>query len=135
MTESYAAVHSRNSNPGISGSAWLLAWALASASLLVANSALALTYSKELQETASELVEQLEERHYSKRPYDGELASEHLDAYLDDLDGGRMFFTAADIASFEDYREKMEGELHAGRLDAGFSIFNRFHERLIARLE
>ncbi|MEO1079247.1 MAG: carboxy terminal-processing peptidase [Pseudomonadota bacterium] len=135
MTESYAAVHSRNSNPGISGSAWLLAWALVSASLLAANSALALTYSKELQETASELVEQLEERHYSKRPYDSELASEHLDAYLDDLDGGRMFFTAADIASFEGYREKMEGELHAGRLDAGFSIFNRFHERLIARLE
>ncbi|MEM1188086.1 MAG: carboxy terminal-processing peptidase [Pseudomonadota bacterium] len=135
MTESYAAVHSRNSSPVITGSAWLLAWALASASLLWANSALALTYSKELQETASELVEQLEERHYSKRPYDRALASEHLDAYLDDLDGGRMFFTAADIASFEDYREKMESELHAGRLDAGFSIFNRFHERLVARLE
>ncbi len=140
MTESYAAVHSsavhsRKSSPVPTGSLWLLAWALASAGLLLANSALALTYSKELQETASELVEQLEERHYSKRPYDSELASEHLDAYLDDLDGGRMFFTADDIASFEGYRETMEDELHAGRLDAGFSIFNRFHERLITRLE
>jgi len=94
----------------------------------------ALTYSRELQETAAELVEQLEERHYSKRGYDDALASEHLDAYLDALDAGRMFFTAGDVDSFEDFRSSMDDELRAGRLDAGFSVFNRFHERLKARL-
>ncbi|MEE4108730.1 MAG: carboxy terminal-processing peptidase, partial [Halieaceae bacterium] len=85
-------------------------------------------------QTAAELVEQLEDRHYSKRRYDDELASEHLDNFIDSLDGGRMFFTAADIADFEVYRTKIDDDLRAGRLDAGLEIFNLYHERLLARL-
>ncbi|MEE4277682.1 MAG: carboxy terminal-processing peptidase [Halieaceae bacterium] len=105
------------------------------AALAFPQAGFALSYSKELQQTAAELVEQLEERHYSKRVYDEALASEHLDAYLDALDGGRMFFTAADIAEFDAYRDRLDDELKAGRLDAGFAVFNRFHDRILARLQ
>lgn len=101
----------------------------------LATSVAALVESTDKQrETAAELIEQLEKRHYSKLAYDESLASQHLDNYLDDLDGGRMFFTAADIRDFEAYRSVMDDELRKGSLDSGFAIFNRFHERLIARL-
>jgi len=110
--------------------------ALLAALLVPAAQALAsVSFSDGQRETAAELVEQLEDRHYSKRPYDDELASEHLDNFIDSLDGGRMFFTAADIAAFDVYRTKIDDDLRAGRLDAGLKIFNRYHERLIARLQ
>ena len=86
-------------------------------------------------ETIVELVDQLEQRHYAKLEYDDALSSAHLDSYIDSLDGGRMFFTAADLAEFEQYRTVMDDQLHKGRLDAGFAIFNRFQQRLEARLE
>lgn len=92
-------------------------------------------YSKEQAKTAVELIRQLEKRHYAKLEYDEALASAHLDNYLDKLDPGRMFFHAADIDDFEIYRTRMHERLPEGGLDAGFSIFRRFHQRLITRLE
>lgn len=92
-------------------------------------------YTEEQQDTAKELVEQLEQRHYSKLKYDDELSSLHLDNYVDSLDGSKMFFTQADVTSFEAYRTVMDDQLTAGELDAGFAIFNRFHSLLTARLE
>ena len=81
------------------------------------------------------MIEQLEERHYAKLNYDNELSSMHLDNYIDSLDSGKMFFTASDLAEFERYRTVMDDDLHKGRLDAGFAIFNRFQQRLEQRLE
>ncbi|MBN7797554.1 carboxy terminal-processing peptidase [Parahaliea mediterranea] len=80
------------------------------------------------------MLEQLEERHYAKLRYDDALSSQHLDNYIDSLDSGKMFFTAADVAEFERYRTSMDNELHRGGLDSGFNIFNRFQQRLEARL-
>ncbi|MFU8764150.1 MAG: carboxy terminal-processing peptidase [Haliea sp.] len=93
-----------------------------------------ITYTDSQRETIVELIEQLEQRHYAKLIYDDHLSSMHLDNYIDSLDGGRMFFTAADLAEFERYRRTMDEELHAGNLDAGFAIFHRFQRRLEARL-
>jgi carboxyl-terminal processing protease len=92
-------------------------------------------YSDAQRETIVEMLEQLEERHYAKLEYDDLLSSQHLDSYLTSLDNSKMFFLAADIEEFEKYRSVMDDELPRGRLDAGFSIFNRFHERLETRLE
>ncbi len=92
-------------------------------------------YTDAQRETIVELIEQLEERHYAKLEYNDELSSQHLDNYLASLDGSKMFFLAADIKEFEKYRTVMDDQLHKGRLDAGFAMFNRFHERLEARLE
>ncbi|MEM9257561.1 MAG: carboxy terminal-processing peptidase [Pseudomonadota bacterium] len=92
-------------------------------------------YTDDQQDTIVELVKQLEERHYAKLPYDDTLSSQHLDSYIDSLDRSRMFFTADDIAEFNQYRRVMDDQLPRGKLDAGYQIFNRFHERLEARLQ
>ena len=94
----------------------------------------AIEYTQSQRETVVELVEQLEERHYAKLKYDDTLSSQHLDAYIDSLDGSKMFFTAADIKEFEQYRQVMDDQLPEGNLDAGYNIFNRFHQRLQTRL-
>jgi carboxyl-terminal processing protease len=119
----------------IAGARSLLTLALAAGTLL-ASSAQALIEATEAQrETAAELIEQLEERHYAKLTYDRALASQHLDAYVDSLDAGKMFFTTADLAAFDAYRDSMAEALPRGELDGGFAIFNRFHEVLLQRLE
>lgn len=92
-------------------------------------------YTEEQRDTALELIEQLQDRHYSKLAYDDNMAGQHLDNYIDSLDSGRMFFLASDIAEFDQYRTVMDDQLHQGKLDAGFAIFNRFHKRLQERLE
>ena len=92
-------------------------------------------YSQEQQNTIIEMVEQLESRHYAKLKYDDVLSSQHLDNYVDRLDHGRLFFSAADIREFERYRSVMDDEAHEGNLDAGFFIFNRFQQRLEKRLQ
>ncbi len=86
-------------------------------------------------DTIIEIVEQLQERHYSKLTYDDTLSSQHLDNYINSLDRGKMFFTASDIAGFEQYRTVMDDQLRQGKLDAGFTIFNLYHQRLLDRLE
>ncbi|TXS93605.1 peptidase S41 [Parahaliea aestuarii] len=106
--------------------------------LLLASTAPALAlieYTDTQRETMVDMIDQLEERHYAKLRYDDELSSQHLDNYIDSLDSGRMFFTASDLAEFESYRMQMDDDLHKGRLDAGFNIFNRFQQRLVERLE
>jgi carboxyl-terminal processing protease len=92
-------------------------------------------YTDAQRDTIVELVEQLHERHYAKLAYDDELSSQHLDNYIDSLDSSKMFFLASDIANFEQYRTVMDDQLREGKLDAGFNIFNRFHQRLEDRLE
>lgn len=94
-----------------------------------------IAYSDAERETIVEMIEQLEQRHYAKHRYDDELSSAHLDSYIDSLDPAKMFFTAADLAQFEQYRTVMDDQLHEGNLDAGFMIFNRFLERLENRME
>jgi carboxyl-terminal processing protease len=102
--------------------------------LLSWNSLAAVDYSDKQRETIIEMTEQLESRHYSKRKYDDELSSQHLDNYINSLDSGKMFFTAADIAEFEKYRLVLDNADADGNLDAAYLIFNRFEDRLEHRL-
>jgi carboxyl-terminal processing protease len=92
-------------------------------------------YTQAQRDTILELVEQLEDRHYAKLTYDDALSSQHLDNYIESLDSSKMFFLASDIAEFDQYRTTMDDEIQEGVLDAGYAVFNRFHERLQERLE
>ncbi|MEP4484828.1 MAG: carboxy terminal-processing peptidase [Halioglobus sp.] len=92
-------------------------------------------YTDTQRDTLVEMVEQLEQRHYAKLRYDDALSSQHLDAYIKSLDGGKMFFTTSDLAEFEQYRDTLDDQGHEGQLDGAFTIFNRFQERLEARLQ
>ncbi|MDZ7781619.1 MAG: carboxy terminal-processing peptidase [Halioglobus sp.] len=104
--------------------------------VLVASPAAAvIDYTDGQRETIIELIDQLEERHYAGLRYGDQLSSQHLDSYIESLDRGRMFFLASDIAEFEQYRLVMDDHLRKGNLDAGFTIFNRFQQRLETRLE
>ncbi len=114
---------------------WLRTGLALAALLATAPAAAKIWFTDSQSETAAELVEQLEERHYAKLEYDDQLSSAHLDNYIESLDGGKMFFTRGDIESFEQFRYVMDEALPHGRLDAGFEIFNRFEDRLTTRLE
>ncbi len=92
-------------------------------------------YSDTQSETVVQLIEQLEQRHYAKLSYDDALSSQHLDSYVDSLDGSKMFFTEADVASFEKYRVQLDDDSRKGNLDAGYEIFALFQQRLEHRLE
>ena len=91
-------------------------------------------HTEDQAETIVEMIEQLEERHYAKLKYDDALSSQHLDSYIDKLDGRKMFFLAADIAEFEKYRSELDDQSRNGQLQAGYQIFNRFQARMEARL-
>ncbi len=91
-------------------------------------------YSDKQRETMIEMIDQLEERHYAKLQYDDSLSAAHLDAYIDNLDRSKMFFTQADIDEFQRFRTAMDDELPRGDLQSGYFIFNRFQQRLQSRL-
>ena len=41
-------------------------------------------------ETIVEMIDQLEQRHYAKHPYDDGMSSAHLDSYIESLDRERL---------------------------------------------
>ena len=81
------------------------------------------------------MVRQLSKQHYSKISVDDGLSSKLLDRYVEALDPSRSFFLAADIKSFDQYRNKLDDELRIGKVDTAYLIFNVFHDRAAARLQ
>jgi len=112
---------------------WLLL--ISGFSLATVSSAKTLEPYPQLSETAVELVEKLESRHYSKRKFDDELSAMLLDSYLDSLDPTRSFLYQSDIAEFEAYRFQLDDQISKGDLSAGFAIFNRYQQRIESRYE
>jgi len=105
------------------------------AALYVPYCAALVTFTQEQVETAMEIVEQLEERHYAKLKYDDALSSLHLDSYIDRLDNRKMYFIEADLRDFESYRHQLDDQWRKGELGAGSEIFNRFDQRIKNRLQ
>src|SRR5690554_431875 len=79
--------------------------------------------------TALEILMRLE-RHYHNRRLDDQLSSEVLDRYLRDLDPNRLYFLQADIDEFERFRQRLDDQLGAGKLNAGYIIYNRYQSRV-----
>lgn len=84
-------------------------------------------------DAAEEIATKLK-HHYRQLEFDDALSSQVLDSYLQDLDPNRQYFLASDIREFERYRDKLDDQLRNGQLEAGYTIFNRFQERLESRL-
>ncbi|CAE7903191.1 prc [Symbiodinium necroappetens] len=84
--------------------------------------------------TSLTVVEQLRHNHFVKKPLDDGISSHVFDNYLETLDGGRSYFLATDIAEFEAYRYELDDALKRGNLDAAFTMFNRYQERVVDRL-
>ncbi len=85
--------------------------------------------------TSLTVVEQLRHTHYVRKPLDDGISSNIFDNYLDNLDGGRAYFLAADIEEFEKYRYTLDDSLKRGKLEAAFEIFNLFQQRAVNRLQ
>lgn len=84
--------------------------------------------------TTEDIIEQMVRNHYSHIQFDDAFSGKMLDSYIKSLDGGRMYFTQADINDFEQYRTKLDDLLQDGDVEAGFRIFNIYNERLVERL-
>ena len=85
--------------------------------------------------TGIEVVNQLSKRHYLDIRLNDELSSRFFDQYLRNLDANRSIFLKQDIHEFEQYRFHLDDTLKRGNLNPGYHIFNRYRERLSARLE
>ncbi|MGI9264904.1 MAG: carboxy terminal-processing peptidase [Gammaproteobacteria bacterium] len=84
----------------------------------------------------SRLVTTLFERsHYRQIRVDDEVSSQILDRYIENMDGNRHYFTAADIEDFEAYRFELDDAVKRGDLDAVFEIYSRYVVRTRERLE
>ena len=84
---------------------------------------------------SSSVTRLIEEMHYSLPRLDNSLSSAILDQYLDTLDGNRMYFTAADIATFNRLRYELDDRTRTGDLQPVFDIFNLFRKRAGERVE
>ena len=81
------------------------------------------------------VVELLRRHHYNKPPLNDERSIQIYDNYLKMLDPTRSYFTAADIAEFNQWRTKFDDLLKAGDLEPGFFIYRRHLTRLQERLD
>ena len=81
------------------------------------------------------IARQLQFGHFKDQDIDDELASDTLDAFLDQLDSQRLYFTQEDIEEFNEYRDSLKRSLTSGRLEPAFQIYNRYQQRTIERLE
>ncbi|ATH83164.1 carboxy terminal-processing peptidase [Ectopseudomonas hydrolytica] len=81
------------------------------------------------------VVELLRRHHYNKPPLNDERSIQIYDNYLKLLDPTRSYFTAGDIAEFNQWRTKFDDLLKSGDLEPGFAIYRRHLTRLQERLD
>lgn len=73
--------------------------------------------------------------HYSPRALDDSLSKEIYDAYIESLDGDRLFFVASDVEGFKPLRVQMDDALLRGDLQPAFDIFNLYRKRVAERTD
>ncbi|WP_444939125.1 carboxy terminal-processing peptidase [Microbulbifer sp. JMSA002] len=85
--------------------------------------------------TAREIVGKLEMLHYNKIKVGDEMSEDLWDEYIDALDPTKSYFLASDINEFREWQTKLDDQLRAGNVKAGFEIYNRFRLRMGDRLD
>ncbi|MWV15745.1 tail-specific protease [Pseudomonas sp. L-22-4S-12] len=81
------------------------------------------------------VVELLKRHHYNKPPLDDTRSQKVYESYLKMLDPARSYFTAADIAEFDQWRNKFDDLLKGGDLEPGFLMYKRQLVRVQERLD
>ncbi len=74
--------------------------------------------------------------HYLKVDLDDNLSSRIFDQFIDLLDPSRMYFLERDIQNFRDQglHLRLDNEIHSGRLDTVYEIFNLYRKRVYQRM-
>ncbi|WAC62031.1 carboxy terminal-processing peptidase [Pseudoxanthomonas sp. SL93] len=71
---------------------------------------------------------------YRPRPLDDTLSQEVFKRYLEALDGGKQFFTAADVERFSPYKTKMDDAIRSGDVAPAYEIFAVYKQRVDQRV-
>jgi len=129
-------LHQRTNLRGLAAVAILLfcLFPVSSHALATAAKDKALQPTREQSIATIEIIKQLSRRHYLDIDVNDALSTKLLDRYLKTLDANKNVFLQSDVTEFERYRNELDNALLAGNLDAGFVIFNRYRDRLTARL-
>lgn len=85
-------------------------------------------------ETATELLRELQTKHYASVEIDDNFSSTVFDSYLDALDGSHLYFLKEDVDELSRYRYTLDDSLTAGSVEAGFEIYNLYYRRVLERL-
>lgn len=113
----------------------LFSLVLSLTSLSFADQIAPLKPTPEQSKAAIDLVQKLDSEHYRDQEFNDALSARYFDEYLKSLDSAKNFFLQSDIKDFEKYRRTFDDDYKKGNLDNSFAMFNRFNERMIARLE
>ena len=81
------------------------------------------------------VVHHLYQHHYSRKYLNNEFSEKVYTRYLDILDNTRSYFTQSDIEQFEKYRNKLDDAIKTNELEPAFTIYNRYEQRAIERLD
>ncbi len=88
------------------------------------------------QVTTAKLVHGLlSDSRYAYRPQalDDALSQDIFKRYLDALDGGKMFFTAQDVAKFAKYKTLLDDAIKSGELEPAYAMFALYKQRVDER--
>ncbi|WP_449286632.1 carboxy terminal-processing peptidase [Marinobacter sp. PE14] len=81
------------------------------------------------------IARQLQFTHFRDLGISDELSGDVFDAYLNYLDGQRIYLSQDDIAKFDKIRTQLGSALKTGQLQPGFDIYNLVQQRIIERLQ
>ena len=85
-------------------------------------------------ETAADLLEELQTKHYVAVEIDDNFSSAAFDSFLDALDGSKLYLLKEDVDELSVYRYALDDSLKSGSVEPGFEIYNRYHKRVLERL-
>lgn len=71
---------------------------------------------------------------YRPRPLDDALSQQIFKRYFEALDGGKQFFTAADVERFSPYKTKLDDAIRSGDLAPAYEIFTVYKQRVGQRV-
>ncbi|HTF18996.1 MAG TPA: carboxy terminal-processing peptidase [Chryseolinea sp.] len=77
----------------------------------------------------------LDNNHYRKVHFNDSLSSAILDGYIKSLDNNKTYFTAADLAAFDKYKNTLDDLTRAENVDVAFDIYGVFRKRFDQRMD
>jgi carboxyl-terminal processing protease len=83
--------------------------------------------------TAAFTMYTLSRVHYRSVPLDDTLSTQIYEAYLESIDPEKLFYLAGDIAEFSAWERQMDDAIRNQELEAPFTMFNRYVERVRER--
>jgi carboxyl-terminal processing protease len=85
-------------------------------------------------EVCRQVVALVSNYNYKKVPLDDSLSKVVFDAYLDNIDGSKIYFFENEVITFKQSRNDYDDFLMAGELTQPFSMFNIYMERYLNRM-